>query len=93
MWPRSGLPPILPPVYNSLLGRKRKNRKKGVMDEKDKNPKKLGKKHQKSLKCGLCGVIGHNKRSYQKNKGNAAVSTSFISFYFISLLFNFETLT
>ncbi|XP_024632738.1 tyrosine-protein kinase ABL1-like [Medicago truncatula] len=72
LWPQVDLPPILPPYVRRAPGRPKKQRKKGN-DEKVKhsqsgagsssNSKSVPKRNQHSLKCGRCGVVGHNART------------------------------
>ncbi|GKV44483.1 hypothetical protein SLEP1_g51664 [Rubroshorea leprosula] len=60
-WEKGDMPPVQPPVIRRAAGRPKKARRK-VVDEKEKQPGKMGRKGVK-MRCTLCGNIGHNKRS------------------------------
>lgn len=65
MWPKSQCPTILtPPKHHTQVGRPNKKRRKtyGEMVDGYVNKGKLS-KAGKSVTCGKCGNVGHNKRS------------------------------
>ncbi|XP_019154820.1 PREDICTED: uncharacterized protein LOC109151316 [Ipomoea nil] len=68
MWPKTGLPPPLPPKYKAQPGRPKKLRKRDKAEkETSKSTTKLRKKGQKK-RCSVCGKTGHNKSTCNKNK-------------------------
>ena len=54
---------VLPPDYDPQPGRPKENKRKKRADEPQKDLTKLGKMHQKSLRCSVCGTLGHKKKS------------------------------
>ncbi|XP_021735144.1 uncharacterized protein LOC110701831 [Chenopodium quinoa] len=52
-WPSVNLPEILPPMVKRSAGRPKKQRKRGL------NKARKGKRHS-TVKCSLCGELGHN---------------------------------
>ncbi|KAL6134417.1 hypothetical protein ACLB2K_066648 [Fragaria x ananassa] len=65
MWSRCEGPAILPPSYSRMPGRPKSTKRKKDQSEKFKDASentegKLG-RQQRSLKCGICGIVGHNK--------------------------------
>lgn len=65
LWSRSEEPPMLPPQYSSQHGRPRTKRIKDASEKANSGPK-LG-RVQKSLKCGNCGVLGHNTKTCHRH--------------------------
>lgn len=67
MWPRTNLPPTLPPHYNIYPGRPKKPRRKGLDSPIKKNKNgadKLSRAVGKGQnKCGHCKVQGHSRKS------------------------------
>ena len=79
MWPKNSMPTVLPPYYDPQPGRPKESKRRKRADEPHNDLTKLGKRHQKSLRCSVCGTLGHNKRSYKMPKiggGSAAVGSS-----------------
>ncbi|KAL6204316.1 hypothetical protein ACLB2K_021584 [Fragaria x ananassa] len=65
LWIPCGEPAILPLEYNRQSGRPRNKRFKDA-SELNLEGTKLG-RVQKSLKCGNCGVLGHNRKTCHKH--------------------------
>ncbi|OIT06972.1 hypothetical protein A4A49_61507, partial [Nicotiana attenuata] len=67
-WPKTGVDPVLPPIYKTQPGRPKKLRKRGPDETSPKEPDL--KKHNslkasrkgKKKNCGTCGKTGHNSR-------------------------------
>lgn len=79
LWAQTGLPHVLPPLYAKQPGQKQHKRR---LEEGEKNKKaslnvelpskhKLGKKYQVLVKCGNCGMVGHNRRSCKQSVSNS----------------------
>ena len=65
MWSRCEGPAILPPSYSRMPGRPKSTKRKKDQSEKFKDASKntegkLG-RQQRSLKCGICDIVRHNK--------------------------------
>ncbi|PQQ15641.1 uncharacterized protein Pyn_00892 [Prunus yedoensis var. nudiflora] len=60
-WPKTGLPPLMPPLYYKQPGRPRNSRKKAHDEpKKNHNPHKLPRYHT-TLHYNNCGAEGHNR--------------------------------
>ncbi|KAJ0780385.1 putative transcription factor interactor and regulator CCHC(Zn) family [Helianthus annuus] len=76
MWPKSTCPTtLLPPKFHKTAGRPKKSRKKSAVEieELKKKVETTNKmpKHSNSLRCSICNVKGHNRRTC-KNKGSSS---------------------
>ncbi|XP_071686988.1 uncharacterized protein [Rutidosis leptorrhynchoides] len=73
LWPKSSISlPLLPPLFTPSVGRLKKNRIKGFEERESlNNGGKLSRKG-KSIKCGTCGIYGHNKRGCPSGSKNVA---------------------
>ncbi|KAL0448031.1 UNVERIFIED_CONTAM: hypothetical protein Slati_1931000 [Sesamum latifolium] len=63
LWPKCELPPLLPPKYENKPGRPKKMRRRQPDEPPAATNTTRMKKCQKSLRCGKCGVVGHNART------------------------------
>lgn len=60
LWPVTNYDPINPPYMRRAPGRPKKARRKA--NDEPKNPHRF-KRQQSTVRCTLCGSLGHNKRS------------------------------
>ncbi|KAL0355229.1 UNVERIFIED_CONTAM: hypothetical protein Sradi_3969800 [Sesamum radiatum] len=65
------LPPPLSPKYENKPGRPKKMRRRQPDEPPAATNTTRMKKCQKSLRCGKCGVVGHNTRTCNKSSGQA----------------------
>ncbi|KAL8494427.1 hypothetical protein ACS0TY_025293 [Phlomoides rotata] len=77
LWPKSYLPPPLPPKNEKKPGRPKKLRRRGPNEPltTTSNQNRL-KRSQRSLKCRKCGVLGHNKRTCPEVTSTTSANTS-----------------
>ena len=85
MCPDTQHPPVLPPIVTPQPGKKKKNRIRQP-DATNRSQGKLGKKHQQSLRCGNCGTLGHNKRSYKTDNVSFSIAYAYTSIQLHSLV-------
>ncbi|KAL0290074.1 UNVERIFIED_CONTAM: hypothetical protein Sangu_2589700 [Sesamum angustifolium] len=71
LWPKCELLPPLPPKYEDKPGRPKKMRRRQPDEPPAASNTTRLKKYSKSLKCGKCGVVGHNARTCNKRSGQA----------------------
>ena len=64
-WVKQNGVPINPPLYTKVMGRPKKNRRKGP-EEKEKNGAKIITRAGLTMHCSLCGKADHNKKGHYK---------------------------